>query len=106
MITAGYPIYMGCFILHALACVCILTPLACDLATTGEVCIPSPFLSTILPTLHFFNTHMLKRSKPTVLTKSQVMPITFGSVGDIITTGLLIKDLIKALHGSRGSASE
>jgi hypothetical protein len=34
------------------------------------------------------------------------MPITFGSVGDIITLSLLIKDLIKCLDGSRGSSAE
>ena len=34
------------------------------------------------------------------------MPITFGSVGDIITLSTLIKDLIKALNDSRGSAAE
>lgn len=34
------------------------------------------------------------------------MPVTFGSVGDIIATGLLIKDLIHALNNSRGSAAE
>ena len=34
------------------------------------------------------------------------MPVTFGSVGDIIAVGLLIKDLIKCLDGTRGSSSE
>jgi hypothetical protein len=33
------------------------------------------------------------------------MPITFGSVGDIIAVCLIIKDLINALDDSRGSAS-
>jgi hypothetical protein len=33
------------------------------------------------------------------------MPITFGSVGDIISVSLLIKDLLVALDGSRGSSS-
>ena len=34
------------------------------------------------------------------------MPITFGSVGDIISLSLLIKDLVKCLDGSRGSSAE
>ena len=34
------------------------------------------------------------------------MPITFGSVGDIISVGLLIKDLVKCLDDSRGSSTE
>ena len=34
------------------------------------------------------------------------MPITFGSVGDIISVSLLIKDLVKCLDKSRGSSSE
>lgn len=34
------------------------------------------------------------------------MPITFGSVGDIISVGLLIKDLVVALNESRGSPAE
>ena len=34
------------------------------------------------------------------------MPITFGSVGDIITVSLLIKDLVKCLDESRGSSAE
>lgn len=34
------------------------------------------------------------------------MPITFGSVGDIISTVLLIKVLVKALDNSQGSGSE
>ena len=34
------------------------------------------------------------------------MPITFGSVGDIITISLLIKDLVKCLDESRGSSAE
>ena len=34
------------------------------------------------------------------------MPITFGSVGDIISVSLLIKDLVKCLDGSRGSSAE
>ena len=34
------------------------------------------------------------------------MPITFGSVGDIISISLLIKDLIKCLDESRGSSAE
>ena len=34
------------------------------------------------------------------------MPITFGSVGDIISVGLLIKDLVKCLDKSRGSSAE
>lgn len=34
------------------------------------------------------------------------MPVTFGSVGDIIAVGLLIKDLIKCLDDSRGSSAE
>ena len=34
------------------------------------------------------------------------MPITFGSVGDIISTVLLIKALVKALDDSQGSGSE
>ncbi|KAF2814381.1 uncharacterized protein BDZ99DRAFT_568011 [Mytilinidion resinicola] len=34
------------------------------------------------------------------------MPITFGSVGDIISVSLLVKDLLLALNDSRGSAAE
>ena len=34
------------------------------------------------------------------------MPVTFGSVGDIISISLLVKDLVKALDDSRGSAAE
>ena len=34
------------------------------------------------------------------------MPITFGSVGDIISLCLLIKDLVKTLDSSRGSSAE
>ena len=34
------------------------------------------------------------------------MPITFGSVGDIISISLLVKDAVKALDDSGGSASE
>jgi hypothetical protein len=42
-------------------------------------------------------------SSPTV---NDRMPITFGSVGDIISISLLIKDAVKALDDSRGSAHE
>lgn len=31
---------------------------------------------------------------------------TFGSLGDIISTSLIVKDLVKALGDSRGSAAE
>jgi RNA polymerase-interacting CarD/CdnL/TRCF family regulator len=34
------------------------------------------------------------------------MPITLGSVGDIISISLIVKDLVKALDDCRGSASE
>lgn len=34
------------------------------------------------------------------------MPVTFGSVGDIISVSLLIKDLVKSLDDSRGSSAE
>ncbi|KAL9076327.1 MAG: hypothetical protein Q9161_001043 [Pseudevernia consocians] len=34
------------------------------------------------------------------------MPITFGSVGDIISLSLLIKDLVKSLDNSRGSSAD
>ena len=34
------------------------------------------------------------------------MPVTFGSVGDIISLSLLIKDLVKCLDESRGSLTE
>ena len=34
------------------------------------------------------------------------MPITFGSVGDVISLSLLIKDLAKSLDNSRGSSAE
>lgn len=34
------------------------------------------------------------------------MPISFGSVGDIISVCLLVKDLVAALDESRGSAAE
>lgn len=34
------------------------------------------------------------------------MPVTFGSIGDIIAVSLLIKDIILALNESHGSASE
>ena len=36
----------------------------------------------------------------------ETMPITFGSIGDIISLSLLIKDLIKCLNSSRGSSAE
>lgn len=34
------------------------------------------------------------------------MPITFGSVGDIISVSLLVKELLIALNDSRGSSAE
>jgi hypothetical protein len=34
------------------------------------------------------------------------MPITFGSVGDIISVSLLVKDVLVALNDGRGSAAE
>lgn len=34
------------------------------------------------------------------------MPVTFGSVGDIISVSLLIKDFVKCLDESRGSSAE
>jgi len=34
------------------------------------------------------------------------MPITFGSVGDIISVSLVVKDLLIALNDSRGSSAE
>lgn len=34
------------------------------------------------------------------------MPITFGSVGDIIAIALIVKDLIEALEKSRGASAE
>lgn len=34
------------------------------------------------------------------------MPVTFGSVGDIISVSLLIKNLVKCLDESRGSSAE
>jgi hypothetical protein len=34
------------------------------------------------------------------------MPITFGSIGDIISVCLIIKDLVAALDDSRGSTTE
>ena len=34
------------------------------------------------------------------------MPVTFGSVGDIIAVCLLIKDLVKTLDESRGASAE
>jgi hypothetical protein len=34
------------------------------------------------------------------------MPVTFGSVGDIVAVGLLVKDLIAALDEARGSKAE
>ena len=34
------------------------------------------------------------------------MPVTFGSVGDIISISLLIKNLVKCLDESRGSSAE
>jgi hypothetical protein len=37
---------------------------------------------------------------------SSVMPVTCGSVGDIIAVSLLIKDLVTALNQSRGSQAE
>lgn len=36
----------------------------------------------------------------------EAMPITFGSVGDIISVCLLVKDLATALNDSRGSSAE
>lgn len=34
------------------------------------------------------------------------MPITFGSVGDIISVCLIVKDLVDALHEAHGSSAE
>src|SRR2546423_9092228 len=34
------------------------------------------------------------------------MPITFGSVGDIISICLIVKDLVDTLNKSRGSSAE
>lgn len=34
------------------------------------------------------------------------MPVTFGSVGDIVSVCLLVKDLVKALDDSRGASAE
>ena len=34
------------------------------------------------------------------------MPVTFGSVGDIISVSIVIKDLVKCLDESRGSSAE
>jgi hypothetical protein len=34
------------------------------------------------------------------------MPITFGSVGDILSVCLIVKDLVAALDDSRGSSAE
>jgi hypothetical protein len=34
------------------------------------------------------------------------MPVTFGSIGDIIAVGILVKDLVAALNQSRGSQAE
>lgn len=34
------------------------------------------------------------------------MPVTFGSVGDIIAVSILIKNLVKCLNESRGSSAE
>ena len=34
------------------------------------------------------------------------MPVTFGSVGDIIAVAILVKDLVEALDQSRGSQTE
>jgi hypothetical protein len=34
------------------------------------------------------------------------MPVTFGSVGDIISVSILVKDLIAALDNAQGAASE
>lgn len=34
------------------------------------------------------------------------MPINFGSVGDIISVSLIVKDLVDALDKSRGSSAE
>src|SRR5947207_4507221 len=35
-----------------------------------------------------------------------IMPISFGSVGDIISVCLIVKDLVAALDDSRGSSTE
>ncbi len=34
------------------------------------------------------------------------MPVTIGSIGDIISIGLLIKDIVKCLDNTRGSSAE
>ena len=34
------------------------------------------------------------------------MPITFGSFGDIVSLGIIIKDLVECLNNSRGSSAE
>jgi len=39
-------------------------------------------------------------------THNYTMPITCGSIGDIISISLLLKDLITALHKTRGSSTE
>lgn len=45
------------------------------------------------------------RSQPTRY-KLPAMPVTFGSVGDIISVCLLVKDLVEALDKARGSRAE
>jgi hypothetical protein len=37
---------------------------------------------------------------------SPTMPVTCGSIGDIIAIGILVKDLVTALNQSRGSQAE
>lgn len=55
----------------------------------------------------FHEYSFLSRSFPSFFTRRfKTMPISFGSVGDIIAICLLVKDLVAALDESKGSAVE
>lgn len=38
--------------------------------------------------------------------QQQTMPVTFGSFGDIVSLGIIIKDLVECLNNRRGSSAE
>jgi hypothetical protein len=51
-------------------------------------------------------TTLAASSSPLLSSPRLDMPITFGSVGDIISVCLIVKDLVDALNKSRGSSAE
>lgn len=89
-------------------------------AISGERCKPSVEADREAPPNFATTTHRARtRGRILSLSPSPVsntqqlnastslsMPITLGSVGDIISISLIVKDLVKALDDCRGSASE